>query len=90
MNSRGDHFRFDSVFIKKSNQTKIYLKKKTETGSNKPVSVRLGSFFRAKTGLARFFWFGLVLARFGSGFSVWLGFLLVWVRFSLIFSVLDL
>jgi hypothetical protein len=83
---------FDSIrfLTKKVTKPKFIFFKKTETGSNKPVSVRLGSFFRAKTGLARFFWFGLVLARFGSGFSVWLGFLLVWVRFSLIFSVLDL
>jgi hypothetical protein len=34
--SRGDHFRFGSVFIKKSNQTKKknFFEKKTETGSN--------------------------------------------------------
>jgi hypothetical protein len=48
---------FGSVFIKKNNQTEIFLKKP------KPVSVR---FFRTKTGLARFF---PVLARFGSVFS---------------------
>jgi len=72
---RGDHFRFGSVFIKKSNQTKIFFKKnrnRTETGSNWPVLVR---FFRGKTSsnrfgsvfpvLARFFF---VLVRFG---SVW-------------------
>jgi hypothetical protein len=75
MESRGDHFRFGSVFIKKSNQTEFFfLKKKTETGSNRPVSVRFG-FFREKTGsnwfgsvfpvLARFSWFWLGLARFG-------------------------
>jgi len=43
MITRGDHFRFGSVFIKKkSNQTEI--KKKTETGSNRPVSVRFDFF----------------------------------------------
>jgi hypothetical protein len=43
MITRGDHFRFGSVFIKKkNNQTEI--KKKTETGSNRPVSVRFGFF----------------------------------------------
>jgi hypothetical protein len=32
VNTRGDHFRFDSVFIKKSNQTeKFFFEKKTET-----------------------------------------------------------
>jgi len=58
----------------------FFLKKKTETGSNRPVSVRFG-FFRVKTGLARFFqfWLGffrfwLGFFRFGSVFSVWLGF----------------
>jgi hypothetical protein len=64
---RGVYFRFGSVFIKKRNQTE-FLKKKTETGSNRPVSVR---FFRAKpvqTSLARFFRFGSVFSGFfGSG-----------------------
>jgi hypothetical protein len=46
------------------------LKKKSETGSNRPVSVRFG-FFRAKTGSNRFGSVFPVLARF---FSVWLGF----------------
>jgi len=72
-NNRGDRFWFRSVFIKKNNQIKIiiFLKKnrnRTETGSNRPVSVR---FFRAKTSLARFSGFGSVfsgLARFFSGF----------------------
>jgi len=46
---------FDSVFIKKNNQT--------ETGSNRPVSVRFGCFGQkpVQTGLARFF---PVLAQF--------------------------
>jgi hypothetical protein len=57
--------RFGSVFIKKTNQTGFF-KKKTETGSNRPVSVWFSSvrFFREKTGSN----------RFGSVFSVWLGF----------------
>jgi hypothetical protein len=53
--------RFGSVFIKKNNQTE-FKKKKTETGSNRPVSVRFG-FLEEKpvqTGLARFFRFGSV------------------------------
>ena len=57
----------------KSNQTEKKIKKKTETGSNRSVSVR---FFREKlvqTGSTRFFQFGSVLARF-SHFLVWLGF----------------
>jgi len=77
--------RFGSVFIKNSNQTKIFFKKKnrTETGSNRPVSVRFGFLEKkpVQTGLARFFRFGSVLARFGSVlarfdsvFPVWLGF----------------
>ena len=53
----GDHFRFGSVFIKKSNQTEFFFfekkRNRTETGSNRPVSVRFG-FFREKTGSNRF------------------------------------
>jgi hypothetical protein len=43
--------------------------KKTETGSNRPVSVRFGFLGQklVRTGLGRFF-------RFGSVFFVWLGF----------------
>jgi hypothetical protein len=75
--TRGDHFRFGSVFINKSNQTEFFFfEKKTETGSNRPVSVR---FFMAKTGSNQF---GSVF----SVFSVWLGFfsgfLSVSVRFG--------
>jgi hypothetical protein len=44
----------------------FFLKKKTETESNRSVSVR---FFRAKTGLARFFQFWLDFLGFGSVFS---------------------
>ena len=77
---RGDHFRFGSVFIKKSNQTEIFFFRKnrnrTETGSNRPVLVRFGSVFVGKkpvqTGLARFFpvWLGFSgLARFWLGLA---------------------
>ena len=75
--------RFGSVFIKKSNQTEFFLKKKTETGSNRPVLVRFGFLEKkpVQTGLARFFRFGSVLARFDSVlarlarfFPIWLGF----------------
>ena len=66
--SRDDHFLFGLIFIKKNNQTELFfLKKKTETGSNRPVSVRFG-FFREKTGSNRFDSIFLVLARFFSGF----------------------
>ena len=83
--SRGVHFRFGSVFIKKSNQTE-FKKKKTKTGSNRPVSVRFG-FLEQKPvwlgffGLARFGW---SLARFG---SVFFWFFSVRVRFGSVFSV---
>jgi hypothetical protein len=73
---RGDHFRFGSVFIKKSNQTEFFFEKnrnRTETRSNRPVSVRLGLVFLGKkpiqTGLARFFRFWLGFLGFGSVFS---------------------
>ena len=65
--NRGDHFRFNSVFIKKSNQTEIFLKKKTKTGSNRSVSVRFG-FFREKTSWFKPVWLGFF--GFGSVFSV--------------------
>jgi hypothetical protein len=55
---RGVYFRFGSVrFLSKKVTKPNFKKKKTETGSNRPVSVR---FFRAKpvqTSLARFFRF---------------------------------
>ena len=47
-------------FFEKKNRNR------TETGSNRPVSVR---FFRAKTGLTRFFRFWLGFLGFGSVFS---------------------
>ena len=55
---RGDHFRFGSVFIKKINQTEIFLKK--NRNRVKPTGFGSVRFFRAKTGLACF--------------PVWLGF----------------
>ena len=58
--------------LKKSNQTIFFFKKnqnRTETCSNRPVSVRV---FWTKTGSN---WFGLV-------FLVWLGFFPVWVQFG--------
>jgi len=84
---RSDHFRFGSVFIKKNNQTEIFFLKKnrirTETGSNRPVSVRFGSVFLAKTGSNRFGSVFSVLARF---FSVWLGLAWFFFRFFVGFS----
>jgi len=56
-------------FYKKKKVTRPnFFLKKTETGSNRPVSVR---FFRTKTGLAPF---SLSLARFFPVFSVWVRF----------------
>jgi len=72
---RGNHFRFELVFIKKNNQTEIFLKKKP-----KPIQTdqfRFGFLGQkpVQTGLAQFFWFGSVFFRFGSGFfSVWIWF----------------
>jgi hypothetical protein len=80
--ARGDHFRFGSVFIKKSNQTEIFfLKKKPKPsqtdrfrfgflGKNrfKPVWIGFSGFGSVFSVLARFF---PVLARF---FLVLLGF----------------
>jgi hypothetical protein len=71
------------VFIKKNNQTEFFKKNRnrTETGSNRPVSVRFG-FLEQKlvqTGLARFCFglarvfsgfFGSGLVQFGSVFLV--------------------
>jgi antibiotic biosynthesis monooxygenase (ABM) superfamily enzyme len=68
--SQGDHFRFGLVFIKKNNQTEIFLFKKTETGSNRFGSVFLVwlGFFPVWLG---FFWFFPVLIQFGFfGFSL--------------------
>ena len=87
--SRGDHFRFGSVFIKKSNQTKKKkFEKKPETGSNRPVLVRFGFLWQkpVQTGLARFFRFWLGFLGF---FQFCLGFFRfgsVLARFGLVFS----
>jgi hypothetical protein len=73
LRDRGDHFRFGSVFIKKSNQ--IEIKKKTETEPKPGQTDRFRFGFLGpkpfQTGLARFFpvmlgFFGL--ARFVFGF----------------------
>jgi hypothetical protein len=68
---------------KKVTKPKFFLKKKTETGSNRPVSVRFGSVFlgqkTVQTGLAWFFRFWL---GFGLVFPVWLGFFPVWLSFG--------
>ena len=58
---RGDHFQFDSVFIKKNNQTKIFLKK-MKIDSNRLVWVR---FFRIKTSSNRFGSVFFCLGSFG-------------------------
>jgi hypothetical protein len=77
----------------------FFLKKKTETGSNRPVSVQFGFLGQkpVQTGLARFFRFWLGFLGFGSVFlvwlnfgPVWLGFLSVSVRFGLVFLVFCL
>ena len=74
--SRGDYFRFSSVFIKKNNQTEFFfLKKKPKPGQTDRFWF---GFFRAKTGSN---WFGSVfsvLARFS---RFWLGFFSVWLGF---------
>ena len=66
---------FSSVwFLYKKKVTKPEFKKKTETGSNPPVSVRFGFLGQkpVQTNLAWFFWFGSVfsgLALFFSGLA---------------------
>jgi hypothetical protein len=69
--------RFSSVFIKKSNQTEFFKKKKKPKPNRnqfKPTGFGSVQFFRAKTGLARFFRF-------------WLGFLSGFFRFGSVFPV---
>jgi hypothetical protein len=63
---------------KKITKPKFVFEKKTETGSNRPVSVRFG-FFRAKTGSNRFGSVFSVLAQF---FPVLARFFSVWLVFS--------
>jgi len=90
VNTRGDHFRFGSVFIKKSNQTEFFFfwkKTETEPKSGQTDRFRFGFLGQkpVQTGLARFFWFWLGFFRFGSVFSVWLGFFSLaqfWLGFS--------
>jgi hypothetical protein len=86
---------FGSVWFLSKKVTKpiFFLKQKTETGSNRPVSDRFG-FFRAKTGSNRFGSVFPVLARFSrfwlGFFQFWLGFLgfgLVFSGFGSVFSV---
>ena len=73
---------FYLVFLEKKqpNQIKKKNRNRTETGSNRPVSVRFGFLGQksVQTSLARFF-------------SIWLGFLSVWLGFffSLVFLVLG-
>jgi len=78
---------FGSVrfLLKKITKPKFFFEKKTETGSNRPVSVRFGFLGQkpVQTGLARFFrfWlgflgffrFGSILARFFFWFFVGFG-----------------
>jgi len=79
IDSRGDHFPFGLVFIKKSNQPEFFLKnqnrfKPTSFGSlwfgffgQKPVWLGFGlfwlSFFRFGFGLVRFFGFRLIKSK---------------------------
>jgi len=79
---RGNHFLFGSVFIKKSNQTKIFFEKKPKPGQTdrfrfgflgqKPVQTDLAQFFR--------FWLGFL--DFGSVFPVLAWFSRFWLCFS--------
>jgi hypothetical protein len=58
------------------------LKKKTETESNRPVSVRFFKVKPVQTGLARFFQFWLGFLGFSGFGSVWLGFFRFFVGFG--------
>jgi len=86
-----EYFWFDLVFIKKLIKLNIvFLKKPNRTETDRLNRFRFGFGFLGQkfvqTGLARFFRFGLVLARFFpvwlSFFSVWLGFFSAWVWFG--------
>jgi hypothetical protein len=83
---KGDHFRFGSVFIKKSNQTEIFfLKKKPKPNRNRVKPIGFGLVFLGQKPFKPV-WLGFsgfgsvfsVLARFfpvlARFFSVWLGF----------------
>jgi hypothetical protein len=63
-------FGFGSVFIKKQVTKPNFFKKKTETGSNRPVSVRFG-FFRQKPVWLGFFNLALFFLVFSGLGSVW-------------------
>ena len=63
--NRGDHFRFGSVFIKKSNQTEFFFWKKNRNRV-KPTGFGSVLFFRGKNGSNRF---GSVFFRFFIGFG---------------------
>ena len=64
---------FDSIqfLSEKKNQTENFIFFKTETGSNRPVSVRFGFLGQkpVQTGLVRFSRFWLGFSRFGLVFS---------------------
>jgi hypothetical protein len=85
---------FGSVrfLLKKITKLKFFFEKKTETGSNRPVSVRFGLVFLeqkpVRTGLVRFSRFWLSFLGFGSVFSgfgsVFFGFFWFFVGFGLV------
>jgi hypothetical protein len=79
--SRGDYFRFSSVFIKKNNQTEFFfLKKKPKPGQTdrfwfgflgqKPAQTGLARFFRFWLGFGSVFFCLARFFRFGSVFPV--------------------
>jgi len=77
MSSRGDYFRFGSAFIKKKSNRFKKNQNRTETGSNRLVSVILEQK-PVQTGfssLARFSWVGSVISSLARFFlvldSVW-------------------
>jgi hypothetical protein len=71
---KGDYFQFGSVFIEKNNQNNFFFK--TETNSNRPISVRF-CYFRTKLGSNQFgsvFRFDLVFSGLARFFFVWVWF----------------
>jgi hypothetical protein len=84
MKSRGDYFRFGSVFIKKSNQIEFFLKKKPKPNRNQIKLPGFGSvqifsgFGSIFSGFSLIF---SVLARFSSLARFWLRFFSGSVRF---------
>jgi hypothetical protein len=77
-------FDFVRFLSKKVTKLNFFFEKKTETGSNRPVSVRFGFLGKNR--------FKPVWLGFGSVFPVWLGFGSVFFRFrfGLVFSVFYL